>query len=223
LPAISGIAEKIQRDIGGRYLAGIWETDLCGLLWYCGNKPIRCKLDSIPLPKSQTPVRSPKTYRAPTWSWASVDEPVKFLPWISGFERSDAIWVELRSANIISDGDFSESLGQVQAGSQITLTGYWWSEPTQDIDVFFDVRSEVDYPHIVSLFVIGALSRRFSKKQGIFGLILSPTSQVAFTRVGVFKVPLNDNLSNNWVSRGAQTPSQGLLSIMGGKVDIIIE
>ncbi|KAE9376143.1 HET-domain-containing protein [Stipitochalara longipes BDJ] len=78
LPAISGIADKLQRDIGGRYLAGIWETDLCGLLWYCGNKPIRCKLDSIPPPKSQIPVRSPKTYRAPTWSWASLDEPVSY-------------------------------------------------------------------------------------------------------------------------------------------------
>ncbi|KAL1636617.1 hypothetical protein SLS58_009741 [Diplodia intermedia] len=58
LIALSGLA-KVASSAGqvGRYFAGIWENDLCyGLLWICSGD---C-------------VQSP-SYRAPSWSWASID------------------------------------------------------------------------------------------------------------------------------------------------------
>lgn len=60
LPALSGIASKLQ-DLGfGRYLAGLWEEDLLQwLLWY-----------------SETPRKRPSSYIAPTWSWASRIGPI---------------------------------------------------------------------------------------------------------------------------------------------------
>lgn len=57
LPAISGIAREVNKHTGSRYAAGLWLEDIYrGLLWcYYGRG------------------RPPKTYRAPSWSWASLD------------------------------------------------------------------------------------------------------------------------------------------------------
>jgi len=57
LPALAGLAKALAERTGDEYLAGIWKKGLIeGLLWY-GE-------DDLLL----TP-----TYRAPSWSWASVD------------------------------------------------------------------------------------------------------------------------------------------------------
>ena len=62
LPAMSGLAHAVQDRMGSRYLAGIWEHNLVNeLLWY---KP--------PSALKRYPKRVNK-YRAPSWSWASVD------------------------------------------------------------------------------------------------------------------------------------------------------
>ena len=57
LPAISGVAQEFQKAIKSRYFAGMWEDCLLSqLLWrviYFAKRP--------------------DEYRAPTWSWASVD------------------------------------------------------------------------------------------------------------------------------------------------------
>jgi hypothetical protein len=59
LPAFSGIATIVQNITKDRYLAGLWESDLTNcLLW----KVIPSKSSGIP-----------KKYRAPSWSWASVN------------------------------------------------------------------------------------------------------------------------------------------------------
>ncbi|KAI1107030.1 HET-domain-containing protein [Jackrogersella minutella] len=60
LPALGGVAEQFARATGDRYLAGLWRASLLpDLLWEFGDAP---RL----LPR-------PKGYRAPSWSWASVD------------------------------------------------------------------------------------------------------------------------------------------------------
>jgi hypothetical protein len=57
LPALSGIAQDIQRDRKEQYLAELWERDLPqALLWrmeFAGTRP--------------------EEYRAPTWSWVSCE------------------------------------------------------------------------------------------------------------------------------------------------------
>lgn len=64
LPALSGLAKAMRRDdMKDEYLAGLWKSSLMyDLLW---------KLYSSPAHKSET-------YRAPSWSWASVDGTVYF-------------------------------------------------------------------------------------------------------------------------------------------------
>jgi serine/threonine protein kinase len=70
LPALAGIASEIAEKTGHTYLAGLWAEHLLptGLLWSRG-------FATTPLPRPQ--------YRAPSWSWASIDSPVvwsKSLP-----------------------------------------------------------------------------------------------------------------------------------------------
>ncbi|KAK0481237.1 heterokaryon incompatibility protein-domain-containing protein [Armillaria novae-zelandiae] len=61
LLAISGIAEHFQFFWPrSRYLAGLWEHQLpCSLLWH--------------IPHIKDSRRRPDIYRAPSWSWASID------------------------------------------------------------------------------------------------------------------------------------------------------
>jgi len=65
LPALSGVAAKIaqhQRDRLGRYVAGCWEGTLAADLgWSLGF------FDGV---------ARPSAWRAPTWSWLSVDAPI---------------------------------------------------------------------------------------------------------------------------------------------------
>jgi hypothetical protein len=73
LPAMSGVAKRLQAMIGGEYLAGIWSVGFReGLLWSA-------------LPGGSGVTRGGE-YRAPSWSWASVDGEVVYYR--AGFNPS---------------------------------------------------------------------------------------------------------------------------------------
>lgn len=60
LPAISGVAKEMADFTGDRYLAGLWEGDLTqGLLWISSEDDAK--------------LSSQSQYRAPSWSWASLN------------------------------------------------------------------------------------------------------------------------------------------------------
>jgi hypothetical protein len=64
LPALSGIAKRFQRVFGTEYVAGLWSEDMInGLCW---------NVESV------HKARRPSEYRAPSWSWASVEGEVRF-------------------------------------------------------------------------------------------------------------------------------------------------
>jgi hypothetical protein len=61
-PALQGIAQIVQQQRDCAYYAGLWEDSLVGdMLWYCPRPCIR-----------------PQNFRAPTWSWASVNGQVTY-------------------------------------------------------------------------------------------------------------------------------------------------
>ena len=76
LPALSGVAKYLQSKLGGTYLAGLWkENILFQLSWRINAR------DTLNSRLSE--------YRAPTWSWASIDGPIEiYLPMESN-ERLD--------------------------------------------------------------------------------------------------------------------------------------
>ncbi|KAK3645590.1 hypothetical protein LTR56_009030 [Elasticomyces elasticus] len=67
LPAIAGIAAELQAMTGWKYLAGLWQERIIhGLPWE--------RLESSTHSRSNT-----NRWRAPSWSWASLDNPVRHL------------------------------------------------------------------------------------------------------------------------------------------------
>ncbi|KAI9162819.1 HET-domain-containing protein [Paramyrothecium foliicola] len=80
MPALSGIATKVAEQTGDTYLAGLWKEDLClGLLWSAdepSDNPAGRKFDwEIDYTKS---AQVAAQYRAPSWSWASIDGRVTY-------------------------------------------------------------------------------------------------------------------------------------------------
>jgi hypothetical protein len=66
LPALSGVAAEFNRLTGDVYLAGLWKGSLpWGLLWH-----------RVPHESTVQPQKS--TYRSPSWSWASTEDPISF-------------------------------------------------------------------------------------------------------------------------------------------------
>ncbi|KAL7934928.1 heterokaryon incompatibility domain-containing protein [Trichoderma chlorosporum] len=79
LPALSGIAKYLQDLSGATYLTGIWKTqDKCvvNLAWQCASNLFS----------------RPSDYRAPSWSWASTDNPVTFKPFKSTSDSHGDGW-----------------------------------------------------------------------------------------------------------------------------------
>ncbi|ROW09352.1 hypothetical protein VMCG_02543 [Cytospora schulzeri] len=67
LVAISGVVKDFANAINDDYLAGLWRKNLInGLLWVAK--------DEIS-PEKYPPSVRPEMYRAPSWSWASIDAP----------------------------------------------------------------------------------------------------------------------------------------------------
>jgi len=65
LPALSGIAKFLQPVLGKEYLAGIWRENIhMYLTWMCTS--------------DHNLLKKPRTYRAPSWSWASTENPIRF-------------------------------------------------------------------------------------------------------------------------------------------------
>lgn len=65
LPAISGMASQIAKKVQSEYLAGLWENNLMhDLFWQTAAVAIK-----------------PKNYRAPSWSWASLDGRIDWPLW----------------------------------------------------------------------------------------------------------------------------------------------
>jgi hypothetical protein len=103
LPALSGIAKKLQQKGAGTYLAGVWAESLAGsdLLW------------------TVSAATRPKVWRAPSWSWVACEGgDVKFPSRKTLFSRGYEI--EINDFSSVPAG--ADPTGEVAAGS-ITVTG----------------------------------------------------------------------------------------------------
>jgi hypothetical protein len=79
LPALSGIVKEIQLQTGDEYLAGLWRRELShDLLW---------EVDCLFAAKDSTWHR-PTKYRAPSWSWAAIEGPIRMDLRPSEFDKA---------------------------------------------------------------------------------------------------------------------------------------
>jgi hypothetical protein len=118
-PALSGIADQIKQLREGRYLAGLWsDTLITDLLWY--------RLDA-------TTASPTAKWRAPSWSWAAHDGPVRYFDSPHFLESPDlsksigsthslkGIFLELVDAStiLVSENPFGEV-----SSAHISLSGF---------------------------------------------------------------------------------------------------
>jgi hypothetical protein len=93
LPALAGIAKVYSKLLDDEYVAGIWRKSMVeDLCW----QPLRCKAVSGP-------------YRAPSWSWASVDG----IP-AAGFRGEYELLATILDHQVEIDGD--NPFGRVKSG-----------------------------------------------------------------------------------------------------------
>ncbi|KAH7412889.1 heterokaryon incompatibility protein-domain-containing protein [Cadophora sp. MPI-SDFR-AT-0126] len=124
LPAISGLSDQISKATGSEYLAGLWKYDLArGMLW----RPLHVTLRDV---SSGNQGRTKYcfrvgTYRAPSWSWASVDATyISYKAAIaheSSDDRSLKPCFELLKSSIQVKGQ--NPLGEI-TGGELILKGY---------------------------------------------------------------------------------------------------
>lgn len=111
LPALSGLAKVFWGLTQDDYIAGIWKQSFAtGLAWYVDIRDLE--------DKSSRPTR----YRAPSFSWACLDDKVNVATFNDGFQRSkpNTVDVTLESYSIICES--SDPFGKIRGGN-ITLSG----------------------------------------------------------------------------------------------------
>jgi len=128
LPAFSGVAGKYGSVFGDRYLAGLWQSFLPGLLlWHVADRN-RDYTRPILLPR-------PSHYRAPSWSWASIDGKVVWgFP--MSYKGSDYREIKILNCRVRLSNE-SAPYGAVISGT-LNLWGYLQVARFKKVHSFID-------------------------------------------------------------------------------------
>ncbi len=220
LRAIGGIAELYQLQTGDQYCAGLWRRHLAEeLLWIVRNPraTFRTMLTEANDPTGSS-VRTvgifprPK-YRAPTWSWASVDgmaanhrmlttsrfiaDVFEVIDCVVVPERPNAPLTGVRSAVLTVRGRLKPAYVQTDS-----LMLYESEEACQRQEYFgtchLDAVEHEPYPNprpVYCLEITSRISHGWAGNQQGITLVDNADSQGVFHRVGGFGT---DSLHDNW-------------------------
>lgn len=200
LVAISGLANFFSQRLGN-YYAGLWEDMLpFDLLWDLG---------------STGQIRRPEAYRAPTWSWASLDGKITWDSLLGYPNNGCDRLIDFNSVDIYSKTGCKYTTGQVEEGTELELFGHLVPKDRKRLIEGFRFEHRRDEPHLFDMerdpfFLLPLLQRwggwplldRRNKEDGCFrlrGLILGrdrqqnlgPDGVVRYRRLGIFEM---DNL-----------------------------
>ncbi len=185
--AISGIARNLCA--GDRYLAGLWSNDLPNQLnWMTGSPSTQCRRSS--------------TWRAPSWSWASIDGPV-FHQRPLKLDRSSAL--RIIDTEIIPAAGENDKFGQIVSGKiqlMCTLLKLRYKTSGLADDPFSLVEDgNAHLYHDAGAFQDGEMLTcmpiYLSEKQ-ILGLVLERTvgPRGEYSRVGEYSIRFHSNVSD---------------------------
>lgn len=217
LPAISGIAKQTAKRVQSDYLAGLWREHLMhDLFWHTKHLAER-----------------PDTYRAPSWSWASVDGHISWPTWrwcaIGECEQFFQI-LEARTDVLGVDPYGAVKAGHLKISGKLididrpavddmlpSSRGQTWY-PTYDDKPFASARLDVALPsadmekRLYALLVAKCKVRK-GKDPLPRGLILEMTGGISddgldeYRRVGIFRVSPEEeeqDYLNAWEASQAQ-------------------
>lgn len=191
LVAISGIVKLMERTLRDQYCAGLWRKNLAiHLFWFSGCNEQRLR------PR-------PDPYRAPSWSWASLDGPISLGFYDKDFYNDMKTLINITECEIESTIDDPTSVVtggtlrlsgwlatmQLQAESQnewsVFFNGAWWKKhPT--IYIRLDCKPPTLSLHCLPLFVDTHQLRDWN----VSCLLLCPTGdgKGQFRRFGVLHI-----------------------------------
>ncbi|KAK4200454.1 heterokaryon incompatibility protein-domain-containing protein [Triangularia verruculosa] len=187
LPAIAGVAEQFSLATGDAcYLAGLWKRSLVpDLLWRVGREK---ELD----PKSSRPAK----YRAPSWSWASVEWGVYYdnatrMVDVSSYKQVEVVdcWVSL-AAREAPFGEVTDGLLRVKA-AVVDVVSVRWVDDRFEVTV---VDQEGRQTHIGDIYFDDIRPRTGGIAIAILqwdadwngeGLVLEEVSDGRFRRIGM--------------------------------------
>ncbi|KAH6890267.1 heterokaryon incompatibility protein-domain-containing protein [Thelonectria olida] len=196
LLALSGVMSKFRQFFGDAnpYLDGFWKNDLChGLLWK--------------LPQSGKLPPATKSACFPSWSWCSVNRPLKWADGGGSIECADLVEFRVAAAK--------DKRGTGPSLAQLVLRA--WSFPFKvlntelpdeiDIMAWFDDGSDIDdhlgpstdlLAIVLTTYLHGQdevdwVSDRVTVAHDISGLVVCPTkssdgSDITYKRLGTFEV-----------------------------------
>lgn len=198
LPALSGLAAEFRNFTGDSYLAGLWRGDLVGGLLWAASTTDR--------------LRRTKEYRAPSWSWASVEGEIYYegiLAWdIEDLRVPRRFEIEVLDAqtNLAGSNRFGAVLGgyiKVRGFLKTTsfsriATSLDWSYQISPFDSGISVGrarfDEGDPPTEELVWLLLVSKEEHFHRQWQFqtkpnGLVMLPTAhELEFTRVGIFEL-----------------------------------
>ena len=169
LIAISGIAAQLELAWEDTYVAGLWRTSLIHHLAWSRHR----------VPSKN--YRPPTAYRAPSWSWASIDGPVGLMI----LEEVDAQLIE----HSVFPKRAEAPLGQVTGGKIVLLAARMPYRVTRERDSWIlDLSLDTDSTNALaedeneqaSLILLG---RTFGI---LVGLVLMPNGAGEYKRIGKF-------------------------------------
>lgn len=191
LIAISSIAGMIGERLNDEYLAGIWRRDLPrGLLW----SPHRSEtLSDI---EYRDKLQKPDTYRAPSWSWTSIEGPIGFDYCSFGSIIASVLEVEVHISSPLNPyGQVSGGSLKIRGPLRLAFCGlqighstlrqclYWEKKSIYDKSDFPDACCMLDTTPVEEGSKVYCLQITAAA-----GLVLLPSSVSPrnYTRIGVF-------------------------------------
>ena len=199
--AFSGIAEEFGSRSDDIYLAGLWKTCFFNeqLLWYVNAKK----------QVNGQPCARPLIYRAPSWSWLSIDGRINFN---ITFQPS---LIEVLEANVIL-ADNNNPTGEVRHGvvSLCALLKYAKFRAAADQGKTFELHDEdnnrkgsvaLSFDEVAirptQSFCLAVKLESHPRRDILQGLLLAPTGgkSMEFNRVGYFET--EDAKAQEWLIR----------------------
>lgn len=198
LVAFSGVAKEFGAQAA--YLAGLWKADLAWqLLWH----------------DIGTAVRS-TSYRAPSWSWASVDMEWLVYPPYPPQARRDLVRIIAAETTPVHEpfGQIADGYLKLQGILHESTRRHLYEQQHRPLKIMhkrwvYEVRRHLDNPDLLSLkacYVLPVAVATFEKGDirfggsfTILGLVLEPAENAQhFNRCGFFYIRVDPGIGHDW-------------------------
>ena len=215
LVAISGIVKRLQPSFKTKYLAGLWRHDLLEhLLWH---------VESYDEAKRPLVGEKRPEYRAPSWSWASIDAPIVPRPSLNVDVKYMAKIIKAHVTPVTEDITGQILNGHIRLRAPLfpvkveksTELGYlplrWdWERLESTHDAVPDVwpQSAVEGLQFVPLLMTWFSLIAKTDPPEIYGLIIQPVKgkQGVYQRWGYLQYPRSRGSEKTWSSKRVYSP-----------------